>query len=1146
MSPTSKIILSNRVEELYRQLTLNLFKESDPFAKRMIIVPSPAMKTWLTLRMAVDLDICMGVEFYYLEEGFHFLQKEFISEKEKNYIPTHLELAVKIEVELKKKLLEKEENKKGDSSWNPLLKYLTSDGLETKKMTRRIIALSDKLSSLFKVYGRYGRGMVEEWEKESSKEWQAILWKEIYKEWSHPYKAYRSDDIQTKNQKFHIHLFAISYLSPLQMEFLSKINQHTHLIHYFLSPCSLFWSDLCSDKQKIYLQRYWNQKNVSECQKENLEELLRNRNRLLGNFGRLGREIAKEIEKYPALEEKYVITKGIAGSDFYENYLLEEYEIDHSNTNISLLQALQADMLMLRNPEEEELVFLEKDNSIQVHVATNKLREVEVVYNTIMRLIDLHLSEEEGVLYPSDILVLTPDIMAYESYIKAVFDRKDSQLKCQIMDLKIPIQNPLIQAFLHLLSLFESRWDSKNVLYLLEYADFREKHSISFIEAQEIKEWVRKIGITWGENSEERDEILLSEHCLKGMVEKKESGTWEEGIKNLFLSLAMVDKDREIKNHLGEEFPSIDFSESITLSKFIKIFKALKEDEKKIKCRKGFTLDEWGIFLNSLLESYFECHKENENQYYLLKEKISKLITLKNWFKEEKFLFLSIKKRLESLLEEEEVSYRENHLQTIKFCSLLPMRAIPSKVIVLMGMNGEAFPRQEYQLSLNLMKGRKDVDFYPNQIDYDRYLFLEILLSARNYLIITHATHASESDLAQGPSILVDELLNYCDSGYRIEDKLPSESCLYKHPNYSFDSIYFLKDSNIKNYFVSHYREALSYYHIKKTNAYSFIEDFPCELVPISENIVDIKDLKGSIRNPLKLYFNKALGIYFKKEKLLETEEKFTLSPLDIALIKKISIKTPKDKIFEIATKNSKFPLGCFGQIAKIKLESENEKVIKNLDEIGISICDIFSIFLSEECNKPYFDIENNLIVPAVELTIDSKTIKIIGKISDVCKKGIVAYAEDKFEDVIKYWVDYVLIAFIIEKYQVEIEQSLLLIKNRYVAKSGIPCSPEKLLKDIIKLYYISEKNPSPLIPEWVIEILNGSKENFEKKLENTLNNPFMPIYNDYLQWMFNNSESIDVEKIILNWKEITTEIYGKPINHWFNHLINVEENANE
>ena len=64
------------------------------------------------------------------------------------------------------------------------------------------------------------------------------------------------------------------------------------------------------------------------------------------------------------------------------------------------------------------------------------------------------------------------------------------------------------------------------------------------------------------------------------------------------------------------------------------------------------------------------------------------------------------------------------------------MRAIPHKVVVLMGLDAGAFPRQRQRPGFHLLEQQRLLGD-PNSGDQDRYVLLESLLSARQHLLIS-------------------------------------------------------------------------------------------------------------------------------------------------------------------------------------------------------------------------------------------------------------------------------------------------------------------------------------------------------------------------------------------------------------------------
>ena len=80
----------------------------------------------------------------------------------------------------------------------------------------------------------------------------------------------------------------------------------------------------------------------------------------------------------------------------------------------------------------------------------------------------------------------------------------------------------------------------------------------------------------------------------------------------------------------------------------------------------------------------------------------------------------------------------------ITFCEHVPMRAIPFRVVCLLGMDDESFPRSSARASFDLMQNPRLGD--RNLRDDDRQLFLEALLSARDALLVTYVGQSAQDD----------------------------------------------------------------------------------------------------------------------------------------------------------------------------------------------------------------------------------------------------------------------------------------------------------------------------------------------------------------------------------------------------------------
>jgi exodeoxyribonuclease V gamma subunit len=67
---------------------------------------------------------------------------------------------------------------------------------------------------------------------------------------------------------------------------------------------------------------------------------------------------------------------------------------------------------------------------------------------------------------------------------------------------------------------------------------------------------------------------------------------------------------------------------------------------------------------------------------------------------------------------------------------MVPMRSVPFRVVCLLGMNDQDFPRCQHPVGFDLMASAPRLGDRNRRND-DRYLFLEALLSARDVLYLS-------------------------------------------------------------------------------------------------------------------------------------------------------------------------------------------------------------------------------------------------------------------------------------------------------------------------------------------------------------------------------------------------------------------------
>jgi exodeoxyribonuclease V gamma subunit len=1138
------VFFSNNVEQLLESFKQTIFSSSTaPFTRRLVVVSTPALKSWLMLQMARDpqMRIAAGLEIGYLDETIEKLRFLFSGTQAKK-IPSLVELGLAIEIEIRRVLkqflqLSHEEKR----VWQPLIDYiqLTPGKTISKKSERRLISLAVQLARLFRHYGKYGRDMLIEWETGDLLHWQQGLWKQVFfnnYRWSYLYHELKEPLCVNDSLRLEVHLFSISYIPPLFHRYLEKVSEGVPLHYYLLSPCQYFWSDIRSDRETSHLFTYWKSQGVNQQQLYALEEFLRDRNPLLANFGRLGRQMAELIEN-SSIEsfERYILPDSIKEHPQLESITDHTAQLAPASFPLTLLQAVQSDLLLLRNPvKENKLSFSEFDRSIQIHSSSSKLREIQALYNLLVDILLKHASDEEPI-YPQDILVMAPDIAQYEPFIKMVFQGRESKLDSHIMDLSQPSQEPLVKDFLQLLSLPFGRWDIASLFQLFESSSFMAKHQLTVPDIEQIRLWTKDAGVSWGIDSEQRRELLQRDHCRQNLSEQASSGTWDFGIERLLTGLILWETNEETSFNFSVSPLQIDSAKSELVGKLISLLKSLRADLKPLHDGSLFTLKQWSSYLQCLYEAYFqEVREASSGNGSLIQESLTTLRLTSRAFVEEKFTFSSIQKHLEIIVNQQEVNYKESRLHAATFCSLMPMRTIPAKVIVLVGMQEGSYPRYDQAASLNLLVGHPGADDYPCQTEFDRYLFLEALLSARRYFIMSYTAYSEEDFKEIYPSLLVTELLNYLDKAYDVHHQPPSSFCKVQHPFHSFDKSYFEENGLFRSYQQSQYQAAKAFYRTHKSSPYHFIPHFQVsDLQPSPPELcLNLRDLNQFARNPLKAYFNKKLGMYLPQEasKRGGKEEALLWSYLDYDGLKKASLKKPIEDILHLTKKRGLLPLGLFFDVSLATLQEKIEELKENLSLCGVETQNLFTIEFNEHYKTPEQTPEGNWRLPPLTILYkDAFPIKIIGKLNDVSSQGVVAHVGES-KEIGKVWPQFLVFHCLIQEHALNMPPCLILTKSGKI-KGHFTDHPNQLLEQYLEYYFAGMNDPSPLLPEWIPIILAEEGQKLMEKLESSVNDPNQSLYNEYLEWILTHSYLPDS---ILNWKSYAHTVFGDMMNHWF------------
>jgi exodeoxyribonuclease V gamma subunit len=847
--PGLKLFTSNRLEILADKLAELLSEPlASPFDAEVIVVQSRGMERWVSMQLASRQGICANLRFPFPNAFVRDVFRRVLSD-----LPERSPFDPEIITWRIMKLLPSCITKPG---FEGLGAYLKDDGDRLKRLQ-----LSERIADTIDQYLLFRPQMIFEWEKEKEKHWQAQLFRELVKECGKGHraalgkellKAIKASPSRLKGLPERVSVFGISALPRFHIQIFSAISRFTEVNLFLMNPCREYWGDIVSEwemKRKVF---------VGDGKDLTLEELhLEKGNSLLGSMGALGRDF------FDLVNETHV----------------EEFAYFEDHKEDGLLSFIKSDILNLRDAEQRldnKKIIHENDASIQVHSCHSPMREMEVLND---RLLDMF--EKDPDLRPEDVLVMTPDIEAYTPYIRAVFDvSADDKRKIpfSIADRSVRRESEIVDTFLSILDLSGTRFGASQVMAVLESTAVRLRFGIEESDLDLVRRWVLDTRIRWGIDGQNRGEM-----GLPGFSEN----TWRAGLARLLLGYAMPGSD---ENMFGGVLPYdyLEGGEAPVLGRFAEFIEQIIRHVTSLG--RPRTLSEWSQALSEILEDFFIPNETTERAMQVIRGTLSDLAGIKEITAfDEKIEINVIKWHLGHCLERE-VFGSGFITGGITFCAMLPMRSIPFKLICLVGMNNDAYPRQSKPLSFDLM-AQKPQKGDRSRRDDDRYLFLEVILSTRKTLYISHVGQSIRDNSHIPPSVLVSELLDYIEQGFEIPGKSILASIVTRHRLQPFSPEYFKKNEKLFSYSRENLRAAQSMTG-GRGEPVSFISRGLSDSAPQEWQKVDLDDLCTFFVNPTKFLLERRLLIYLRENvSILEEREAFDIKGLEKYLLEEQLMK---------------------------------------------------------------------------------------------------------------------------------------------------------------------------------------------------------------------------------------------------------------
>jgi exodeoxyribonuclease V gamma subunit len=838
--PCLRLHTSNRLEILADRLAEVLaVPPASPFESEVILVQSKGMERWTSLQLARRLGICANVRFPFPN---HFVQDLFrqVVPDLPDRSPFDPDVLTWRILGLLPLLLDR-------PAFEPLRRYLGKDAPELKRFQ-----IAARIADTFDQYLLFRPEMVLRWDAGLRNHWQAVLWRELSRGREGLHRAslrntfLRALERGAPNEGTlpgRVAVFGVSALPRFHIEVLAALSRRADVHLFILDPCREYWGDIVSGPERKRIEAMEARKGIGAGDLH-----LTRGNSLLASMGLLGRDFFELLRRHDPEDLP----------DFKEP------------VEKGLLQALQLDLLNLIDRGRgggEKTLLSAGDETIRIASCHSPMREVEILQDYLLRLFEMLPG-----LRPADILVMTPDIEAYAPFIEAVFSLPQEdprRIPFAIADRGARIESPLIEAFLSLLGLPRERMGAAQVLAFLQVPALRARFGLTEGDLEKVEDWIRETRIRWGVDGKSREAF-----GLPGLAEN----TWRQGIDRMLLGYALPEKDDRMVSGIYP-YGRIEGSEAGLLGRFLGFTERLFASIEALKEKRN--LGEWGRFLDGLIEAFFLEDPDTGREVRLLRQAVQDLVAKEEAaaFREKVGLDI-IRSSLESRFEAE--GFGMGFMAGgMTFCAMLPMRSIPFRVLCLIGMNGDAYPRQSRPHGFDLMAKRPQPGDRSARND-DRYLFLEAILSARERLYLSHVGQDIRDNALHPPSVLVSELLDTVEQGFLPPEgtKTIDEHLIVRHRLQGFSPAYFKAGSPYRSYSKENF-EALERARAGSGGVVPFLAGRLQE--PGEEwRAVSVEDLCRFFAHPARYLLQRRLGLSLEEgAALLEEDEPFELAGLD-------------------------------------------------------------------------------------------------------------------------------------------------------------------------------------------------------------------------------------------------------------------------
>lgn len=863
------LILHGNQMELLRSAVFDWLRNHPlgPLEEEIFLVQSNGVAEWLKIALAEEIGVCAATR---VALPARFMWEAYRGMLGRERVPTRAPFD---KDPLTWRLMRLLPTLLQQDGYEPLARFLADGDAE------RRLQLAERVADLYDQYQVYRADWLADWADgrdqlrraagslgdeavplAPDQRWQACLWRAVHASLDESQRhsgratihrqflaAIESGQAPASRLPRRVVLFGMSTLPYQTLQAIAALSRHTQVLFAVPNPCRFYWGDIIDGRDLLKAaRRRQPQRGGVDLGAIPIEELHAHSHPLLASWGRQGRDFVRMLDEFDNQDRSEEETAPLKVDLFAD---------DDGATLLGQVQAAVRDLLPLS--EHPRVPPMPDDRSIEFHVTHSVQREVEVLHDQL-----LSWFAQDPSLRPRDVVVMVPDIDAFSPAIHAVFDQhrqKDlRRIPFEIGDMRDRSVNPLLVSLEWLLRLPQQRCRQSEVRDLLDVPAVARRFGLGDDDLAILGRWIEGAGVRWGLDHEHRAGLGL------GMA--GEQNAWIFGVRRMLLGYASGAGASFADIEPYAEVGGLDAALAGALAQLVDCLLNWRAQLDTPR-----TPAAWGEAAREMLSCFYAASDEADR---LTLQSLNE--GLQCWLEtcaaagfDEPVPLGVLREAWMNELDQPTLNHQFVS-GGVTFCTLMPMRAVPFRVVCLLGMNDGDFPRRARQSDFDLLAlpgmarpGDR------SRRDDDRYLMLEALLAARDKFYVSWVGRNVRDNSEQPPSVLVSQLRDYLADGWDMD----LHGLTTEHALQPFSRVYFQQGGLLT--YAGEWRLAHGAEQLEGGDALP-----PFELE--ADFVLKLGELASFLRQPARYFFRRRLGVVFADAAQVgEDEEPFALDALE-------------------------------------------------------------------------------------------------------------------------------------------------------------------------------------------------------------------------------------------------------------------------